>query len=270
MWMKRWQNLSAPQRVAAVASAAAVAVWTAVWIVPDVHEAMPESAPTASAETVPPAVSEPAAAQVQAQATAAPQQPSTERARPAEAPTTDPLAALRDGLASDNAGTRIEAVRKLAEQRTTQALPQLLAQDVARDADLAPTLIQVAGQLARRADAPQRAAAAAQLARWHLTESARPEADARANVSVLVETLSGLKDPQAESALIAVLQSDTLPLHVQTLAVEGLARSEGASAQAALEQFRARLGQSERQGFELELQREAEHATDRALARLSR
>jgi hypothetical protein len=89
-------------------------------------------------------------------------------------------------------------------------------------------------------------------------------------VSVLVETLSGLADPRAASALIAVLQSDTLPLHVQTLAVEGLARSESASAQAALEQFRARLGQSERQGFELELQREAEHATDRALARLSR
>jgi hypothetical protein len=162
-------------------------------------------------------------------------------------------------------------VRKLAEQRTTAALPELLALDVARDAELAPTLIQVTGQLAQRARAPQRGAAAAQLASWLATESARPEADARANVSVLVETLGSLKDPQAERALIDVLQSDKLPLHVQTVAVEGLARFASPSAQAALEAFRTRLGQGEqRQGFELELQREAQSATDRALARLSR
>ena len=224
--MKRWKSLSASQRVATLASAAAVAVWTAVWIVPDVHEDAPvvqpaEPAVSASAEPAPELQPKP---QLELDAprakvtTVPPKQPSAPAA-------TDPLAALRNGLASDNAGTRIEAVRKLAEQQTTQALPELLAQNIARDADLAPTLIQVTGQLAQRADASQRGAAAAQLSRWLSSETARPDADARANVSVLVETLSALKDPQAESALIEVLQSDKLPLHVQTLAVEGLARS---------------------------------------------
>jgi hypothetical protein len=183
---------------------------------------------------------------------------------------TEPLTALREGLASDNAGTRIEALRKLADQRSVEALPELLALDVARDPELAPTLIQVSAQLAQQADAPQRGAAVAQLSRWLKAESARASADARGNVSVLVETLGALASPEAASALIDVLHNDQLPLHVQTLAVEGLARLASPAAQAALQQFRATLTQTERQGFELELQREAERATDQALARLSR
>lgn len=275
MWIKRFQRLSPAQRVATVASAAAVAVWTAVWVVPDVHEVTPAEARVESA-----ALQEPAdgtAPAVHPESAKQPLPPLEVHA--AKAPAPEGLAldnararieALRAGLASDNSGTRIEALRKVAEQRSTDALPELLRLDVARDADIAPTLIQVTGQLAQQAEPPQRAAAASKLADWLKTERARPQADARANVSVLVETLGTVQDPQAETALTEVLQSDQLPLHVQTLAVEGLAKLASPTAQTALRQFRERLGQSERQGFELELQREAEHATDRALARLSR
>jgi hypothetical protein len=98
----------------------------------------------------------------------------------------------------------------------------------------------------------------------------RSSADARGNVSVLVETLAGFQAPEAESALIQILRSDQQPLHVQTLAVEGLAKLGTPAAQAALTEFRSKLGLSERQGFELELQREAEQAADRALAKLSK
>jgi hypothetical protein len=224
-----------------------------------VHDALPESQPQA--------VEAPQAAPALQQAPRAQsvQQP-TKASLPEQSRRTDPLPAARDGLASDNAGTRIEAVRKLK----VEALPELLALDIAGDPELAPTVIQVIAQLAQRAEAPQREAAVAQLTRWLKAESARPSADARGNVSVLVETLGTLPSPQAESALIEVLESEQLPLHVQTLAVEGLARFASPTAQAALQQFRAQLAQSERQGFELDLQREAEHATDRALARLSR
>lgn len=276
MSIQRFRRLSAPARVAAAATAAAVVVWSAVWITPDSEDAsrsqdLPsEAEPSAqapaptqpSAEAVQP-VRERPAPQTSADARRPPAQPAPEKA--AVAPAT-----LRDALASDNAGTRIEAVRKLGEQRKVEALPDLLALDVTRDPELAPTLIQVAAQLAQRADSSQRAAAATQLSSWLRSESARESADARGNVSVLVETLAGIHAPEAEAALIEVLQNGQQPLHVQTLAVEGLAKLGTPAAQAALTQFRAQLSQTERQGFELELQREAEQATDRALAQLSK
>jgi hypothetical protein len=135
---------------------------------------------------------------------------------------------------------------------------------------VAPTIFQVTGRLAQHADTSQRTAAVSQLSRWLQTESTRDSADARGNVSVLVETLADFQAPEAESSLVGVLQSDQQPLHVKTLAVEGLGKLNTPAAQAAPTQFRAQLGETQRQGFELELQREAEQAADRALARLSR
>lgn len=271
MSIQRFRRLSGPARVAATATAAAIAVWSAVLITPSSEDsARPQDTPAhepPSAEAPPPVQpSVPGAPPASAQGT---NKPVEHAPRPPAQPA-DARTALRDALASGNAGTRIDAVRKLAEQRSVEALPDLLALDVARDPELAPTLIQVAAQLAQRADTSQRAAAATQLASWLRSESARESADARGNVSVLVETLAGINAPPAESALIEVLQNEQQPLHVQTLAVEGLAKLGTPAAQAALTDFRAQLSQTERQGFELELQREAEHATDRALARLSK
>jgi hypothetical protein len=269
MSFPRWQQLTAPQRVATLAGAAAVAVWTAVLVVP-----------TAPEESVAPTQSEPEPEPAQAPAQTAPAQadaPKATRANPpagpqphaAKAPAQDPLGALRDGLSSENSGQRIAAVRKLAKEHTTEALPELLARDVAQDPELAPTLIQVSAQLAQRADASQRTAAVAQLSRWLHTESSRDVNAARGNVSVLVEALAGMNSPDAESALIDVLRNQDLPLHVQTLAVEGLARLATPDAMQALQAFRTELGTVERQGFEQELQHEAQQLTDRALARLS-
>jgi hypothetical protein len=273
MW-KRWQKLTAPQRIATMTTVAAVAVWSAVLVVPDVHEAEHEVAPAAPSEQAP--APDPAHAPEQEtvpQAPAAPQpSPAAPKAPVAAAPQAQPApsGSLRDSLASDNAGTRIAALRALAAAPVDEALPALLALDVTRDPETAPTVIRVTAQLAQRADASQRTAAATQLSRWLSTEQTRTTPDARGNVSILVETLGDLGSPEAESALVAVLQNEQLPLHVQTLAVDGLARLGTPAAQAALTQFRAQLSSTERSGFELELQREAETATDRALARLSR
>jgi hypothetical protein len=275
MWIQRFRNLSAPTRIASLAGVAAVAVWSAIWITPDVDESEPTAQQT-SAEQQPSSAPEqpqaPAALQqpVVQQPTTAPRTAPAQPEKPAPAQERDPRAELRAALASDNAGTRIDALRTAAELRTVQALPDLLALDITRDPEVAPTVFQVTGRLAQHADAAQRGAAVSQLSRWLQSESARDGADARGNVSVLVETLADFQAPEAESALVEVLQSGKQPLHVQTLAVEGLAKLGTPAAQAALTQFRTQLGQTERQGFELELQREAEQATDRALARLSR
>jgi len=219
--------------------------------IPAAQEPSTQAAPRPSAKAAPP----PRATPVQPE-------------KPASA--NDPRATLREALASDNSGERIAGLRTLAELRRVEVLPELLTLDVARDPEVAPTVFQVTGRLAQQADPSQRTAAVSQLSRWLQTESTRDSADARGNVSVLVETLADFQAPEAESSLVGVLQSDQQPLHVKTLAVEGLGKLNTPAAQAALTQFRAQLGETQRQGFELELQREAEQAADRALARLSR
>jgi hypothetical protein len=273
MWIQRFRNLSVPTRIASLAGAAAVAVWSAVWITPGVDDSEPAAqeplaAQLPSAPEQPPAAAPAQQPSVQQAPTASATTPRTAPAQPVQH--RDPRAELREALASDNAGTRIDALRTAAELRTVQALPDLLALDITRDPEVAPTVFQVTGRLAQHADPSQRGAAVSQLSRWLQSESAREGADARGNVSVLVETLADFQAPEAESALIEVLQNGKQPLHVQTLAVEGLAKLGTPAAQAALTQFRTQLGQTERKGFELELQREAEQVADRALARLSK
>jgi hypothetical protein len=172
-------------------------------------------------------------------------------------------------LASDNAGDRIDAVRAVRDRHAVELLPDLLALDPARDPDLAPTLISVSADLANQAEATpaQRTAAASQLASWLRTESQREGADARGNQSVLIEALGRLNTPESVAALSQSLEADTLPVHIATLAAEGLARLGDPSARPAVERFRARLAaQPAADGFSQELRSEALATADRALA----
>lgn len=244
---------------------------------PNVGDTAPEEAAPAPANReaaapqapTTPAAQEPSSAPTPTPgAKAEPKPPRTAPVQP-DRPST-PSETLREALASANSGERIDGLRTLAELRRVEVLPELLTLEVARDPELAPTIFQVTGRLAQHADSTQRTAAVSQLSKWLANESQREGADARGNVSVLVETLADFQAPEAEASLITVLQSELQPLHVKTLAVEGLGKLATPAAQAALTQFRAQLGETQRQGFELELQREAEQAADRALARLSR
>src|ERR1700755_2264257 len=88
-------------------------------------------------------------------------------------------------LASDNSGDRIEALRAVRDRHAVALLPDLLALDVAKDPELAPTLITVATDLANKADDTARKTAAARLATWLRSESQRGTADARGNQSLL-------------------------------------------------------------------------------------
>jgi hypothetical protein len=266
----RWNRLTPQERIASVASAAAAAVWIAVGLTPErAPLALDQSAEPPSAAAAPRA--EPSPVQP-APSAPVPVVTSVPKVAVQPEPAADPLALLRQGLASENSGTRIEALRKLVEQRTLNALPELLTRDLAQDPEVAPTLVEVTVQLAQRASAQARSEVASQLTRWLHTELARSgeQSDAaRGNISVLVEALGSVDDPAASAGLIEVLQNEQLPLHVQTLAVQGLSRLHAPEARAALEQFRTRLGQTERAGFELELQQEAQAATDRVLAQLT-
>lgn len=256
----RWRTLSPLQRTFASACGAMLVGWTAVLLSP----AARQGASVASPVTVP-ELSAPAAQQVRPSEPAVPA-----TSAPAAAPTSDPLAALRLGLASDNAGTRIEALRAARAQHLSAALPELLQRDLAHDPDAAPTLIQTCAQLAQEATPQQRTAAMQQLGTWLHEASARNGDAARGEVSVLVETLASWRGQEVAPVLADTLQDERIPLHVQTVAVEGLGRLRAGTARAALTAFRARIAQSPPQaGFELELNREAVEAADRALARLT-
>jgi hypothetical protein len=172
-------------------------------------------------------------------------------------------------LASDNAGDRIEAVRAVRDRHAIELLPELLALDPARDPDLAPTLISACADLANQAEATpqQRTAAASRLATWLQTESRREGADARGNESVLIEALGRLNTPESVAALSGALESDRLPVHLGTLAAEGLARIGDPSARPAVVRFRDRLAaQPAADSFSRELRSEALASADRALA----
>ncbi|HET6332790.1 MAG TPA: hypothetical protein VFG30_06230 [Polyangiales bacterium] len=180
-------------------------------------------------------------------------------------------ASTQQALTSDNAGDRIEAVRAVRDRHAVELLPDLLALVPSRDPELAPTLISACADLANQAEAApaQRTAAASRLATWLQTESQREGADARGNQSVLIEALGRLNTPESVTALGGALESDKLPVHVATLAAEGLAKLGDPSARPAVERFRARLAaQPAADSFSQELRSEALATADRALATL--
>jgi hypothetical protein len=201
---------------------------------------------------------------------------------------------LARALAADNAGDRIQALRAVRAAGSPAALPQLLALEPAADPELAPTLIVTAAELAQKADREQRTAAGRRLQQWlrgELTRAGQPAREeppaadqalpedspvrannaARGNVAVLVEALGSLHSPEASAALIEALDSGQLPVHVATVAVQGLAQPGDSTARDAVQRFRDRLDQlPAAAGFERELRAEATQAADRTLALLQR
>jgi hypothetical protein len=180
-------------------------------------------------------------------------------------------AQLLQRLSSENSGDRIEALRSLESAGAVELLPSLLQLDLPADPEVAPTLIGVVTKLSMQADATQRSAVAQRLAAWLQTELARDARDARGNTASLIEALGKIDSPEATRALSQALDAQRLPLHVETVAVQGLSRSaDAAQARPAVERFRQRLEQAPAaDSFERELQQEAISAADQALAHWS-
>jgi hypothetical protein len=224
------------------------------------HEESPDTHAVAPA----PSVAQPAAAPPAGVVTAAPANVS-----PTSAQTAELRSSTLQALRSDSAGDRIDAVRAVRDRHAVELLPDLLALDPASDPDLAPTLISTSADLANQpeASAAQRTAAASRLADWLKSESQREGADARGNQSVLVEALGKLNTPESVAALGHALDSNQLPVHVASLAAEGLAQIGDPTARPAIERFRTRLSeQPAADSFSQELRSEALATADRALA----
>jgi hypothetical protein len=174
-------------------------------------------------------------------------------------------------LDSDDVATRIQALRDARDEAQVELLPHLLQFDLSSDPELAPTLIASVASLARASDPEARSGAARRLGEWLRSEAQRDTADARGNLAMLVEALAQLDSRDATAALAETLERDRLPVHMATLAVQGLGRSGDSAARVALQHFSDALAQAPAAtGFERELHDEAERAADQALVRLTR
>jgi hypothetical protein len=177
---------------------------------------------------------------------APPSEPAPALPAPATAAHAAPIAvdragALRDALGWSDDAARIEAVESAMAARSVDALPVLEAVALPGDPAAAPTIIRAVAALGREAGGGEQHRAAQTLGAWLGAESQRDAADARGNVSVLVDALGDLGGPDAAGALASALDTGALPLHVQTLAAQRLTALDDAAGSPALAQYAARV-----------------------------
>jgi hypothetical protein len=149
------------------------------------------------------------------------------------------------------------------------ALPWLQTSVLAEQPDVAPTIVLTVARLAELAPDDQRDAAAHRLGEWLQAESSREGRDARGNAAVLVEALARTGSPRAVDALSSALDAQQLPLHLETLAVQGLFKLGDPRARASVERWHERVAQRPAgNGLEQALRSEAELAARATLASL--
>jgi hypothetical protein len=188
----------------------------------------------------PPQEEEPPALDTVSAATELQAPPTPRVARPAPPPIEDRAATLANALTWTDDAARIEAIESAVTARATEALPVLERVDLPGDPEAAPTIIHAVAALGREARGGERARAAGVLGAWLGQESQREGADARGNVSVLVDALGDLGGPDAVAVLGAALDQYGLPLHVQTLAVQRLVALGDPTAERAIARYAAR------------------------------
>jgi hypothetical protein len=170
---------------------------------------------------------------------------------------------------SPHVGERVAELAALAERGDVTALPWLQASVLAEQPDLAPTIVLTVARLAELAPDEQRDAAARRLGEWLQAESTRAGRDARGNAAVLVEALARTGSPQAALELSSALDTRGLPLHLETLAVQGLFKLGDPRARESVHRWQERVAQlPARDGLERALRNEAELAARATLASL--
>ncbi|MEO6577038.1 MAG: hypothetical protein ABIP89_24530 [Polyangiaceae bacterium] len=169
---------------------------------------------------------------------------SAQAAIPSPAPaaaSVDPVVAMREALAWPDDAARIEAVETAMNNGAVETLPALEAADLRADPEGAPTIILAVAHLGAMTTGEDSRRAERTLGRWLNEESVRDGADARGNVSVLVDALGEIGGADAVDALVAALDAHQIPLHVQTLAVDNLTQLGDRRAAGAVARFLARV-----------------------------
>ena len=192
----------------------------------------------------------------------------TAQALPVEAPAVapDPVVAVTTALRGEDDVAKIAAVQTAVDRGAVKALPALLATDLAREPEAAPTIIQGVAKLAKEAPPNERAEATKTLAKWLSEETKRHEPDAEGNVPNLVEALSAVGGPEARAALAETLREGKVDLSVQTLIAQELGKSADPSQIAAARAFLDRVAaMPPAEGIDEELRKEAVLAAQKAI-----
>jgi hypothetical protein len=153
------------------------------------------------------------------------------------------VSALRSALSSPDVAVRIDAVEAAVAAGGVETLPVLESTDLKVDPDAAPTIIAAVAALGARAATADRARAASTLDTWLRGEARREGRDASGNVSVLVDALGTVGGREAAASLRRALDEYGLPLHVETLAVQNLAKLGDPGARDAITRFATRVSQ---------------------------
>lgn len=156
-------------------------------------------------------------------------------------PSIDSAAAMSGALRWTDDAARIEAIETAMNTGAVETLPVLEGVELRVDPEGAPTIILAVARLGSMTTGEDSRRAERTLGRWLTEESGRDEADARGNVSVLVDALGQIGGADAVDALVAALDAHQIPLHVQTLAVDNLALLGDRRAAGAIARFLARV-----------------------------
>lgn len=194
--------------------------------------------------------------------------PPTAPVAPAEGPqvVSDPVANVTTALRGEDDVAKIAAVQTAVDRGAVKALPALLATDLAREPEAAPTIIHGVAKLAKEAPPNERVEATKTLAKWLSEETKRHEPDAEGNVPNLVEALSAVGGPEARAALAETLREGKVDLSVQTLIAQELGKSADPGQIAAARAFLDRVAaMPPAEGIDEELRKEAIVAAQKAI-----
>lgn len=184
-------------------------------------------------------------------------------------PIADPVARLTQALDSDDDREKLEAIQAIVEKHESHALPSLMAVDLAREPESAPSVIRAVAKLGKEAGSADKALATKTLGRWLNEESKRLEADAAGNVPNLVEALGEIGGRESVDAMVTALESGRLDLSVQTLVVQTLGELNDHRALTATRNFLDRVSRiPPSEGIDEELRIEAIAAAKSAVSTL--
>ncbi len=184
-------------------------------------------------------------------------------------PMADPVARLTQALDSDDDREKLEAIQAIVERRESHALPSLMAVDLAREPESAPSVIRAVAKLGKEAGSSDKALATKTLGRWLNEESKRHEADAAGNVPNIVEALGEIGGRESVDAMVTALEGGRLDLSAQTLVVQTLGELDDHRALTATRNFLDRVSRiPPSEGIDEELRIEAIAAAKSAVSTL--
>jgi hypothetical protein len=163
----------------------------------------------------------------------------------------------------------LEAADTLAAREITSALPALVAVDVARSPNAAPSVIAAIGRLAGVAEPAARRNGTDRLLELLAQERVRKAPEAAGNVLAVYSALGQTLDARAATALEGELQDTRVSLAAKTTVVEALAQLGQPSSRPVLSALVRELSaRTEPDPLEEEIRRELRAAVERTLLSL--